>query len=212
MEYTQASLSIILSRLHGFDTAQDALEQYITPSANAAEFLWPLREQIQGAHVIDLGCGTGILGLGALILGAKRITCVDVDISSLTIMRDNYQWIHSHLHPKGNCTILHKDITHITTKGDLVITNPPFGTRTKHSDMRFLEKARQCAPIIASIHKTTTTAYIIKTMQQHCYALTMKKDVDLQLKNTRPHHTRSHHNIKVSYLYFTNFENAETNS
>ena len=34
---------------------------------------------VEGASVLDMGCGSGILGIAAALLGAKRVTAVDID-------------------------------------------------------------------------------------------------------------------------------------
>jgi ribosomal protein L11 methyltransferase len=39
--------------------------------------------------VIDYGCGSGILGLAALKLGAQHVTAVDLDPQALLATRDN---------------------------------------------------------------------------------------------------------------------------
>lgn len=41
------------------------------------------------AHVLDLGCGSGVLGLAALHLGAARLTAVDHDELALKATRQN---------------------------------------------------------------------------------------------------------------------------
>ncbi len=43
----------------------------------------------QGAKVLDLGCGSGILSIAALLLGAERATAVDIDLNSVKIAREN---------------------------------------------------------------------------------------------------------------------------
>ena len=49
-----------------------------------------LDEHIQGEEtVIDFGCGSGILGIGALKLGAKEVWAVDNDPQALLATRDN---------------------------------------------------------------------------------------------------------------------------
>jgi ribosomal protein L11 methyltransferase len=45
--------------------------------------------QVSGRRVIDYGCGSGILGLAALKLGAAHVTAVDVDPQALLATRDN---------------------------------------------------------------------------------------------------------------------------
>ena len=44
---------------------------------------------ISGRHVIDYGCGSGILGIAALKLGASHVTAVDLDPQALLATRDN---------------------------------------------------------------------------------------------------------------------------
>ena len=51
-----------------------------------------LAEHIQGTEsVIDFGCGSGILGLGALILGAAHVAGVDLDPQALDASHANAQ-------------------------------------------------------------------------------------------------------------------------
>ena len=42
-----------------------------------------------GAHVIDYGCGSGILALAAAKLGAARVECFDIDPQALIATRSN---------------------------------------------------------------------------------------------------------------------------
>jgi ribosomal protein L11 methyltransferase len=44
---------------------------------------------VSGRTVIDYGCGSGILGIAALKLGATRVTAVDIDPQALLATRDN---------------------------------------------------------------------------------------------------------------------------
>jgi ribosomal protein L11 methyltransferase len=44
---------------------------------------------VAGRRVIDYGCGSGILGLAALKLGAAHVTAVDLDPQALIASRDN---------------------------------------------------------------------------------------------------------------------------
>lgn len=49
-----------------------------------------LSEQVRGGErVLDYGCGSGILAIGALALGATLAVGVDVDPLALTVARDN---------------------------------------------------------------------------------------------------------------------------
>ena len=52
---------------------------------------WLDGQQVQGKQVIDYGCGSGILGLAALLLGAEHVIGVDTDPQALEASRDNAQ-------------------------------------------------------------------------------------------------------------------------
>ena len=44
-----------------------------------------------GLRVVDLGCGSGILSLAALGLGAKQVLAVDIDSLAVCATRNNYE-------------------------------------------------------------------------------------------------------------------------
>src|SRR5690606_6972388 len=46
-------------------------------------------QNLQGQHLSDYGCGSGILGLAALLLGAAKVQGVDNDPQALLATADN---------------------------------------------------------------------------------------------------------------------------
>jgi len=50
---------------------------------------WLATADLAGRHVIDYGCGSGILGIAALLLGADSVSGVDNDPQALTATHDN---------------------------------------------------------------------------------------------------------------------------
>jgi len=50
---------------------------------------WLEAADLAGKTVIDYGCGSGVLGIAALLLGAQRVIAVDHDPQALTATRDN---------------------------------------------------------------------------------------------------------------------------
>lgn len=50
---------------------------------------WLESQALAGKIVIDYGCGSGILGIAALLLGAERVIAVDNDPQALLATRDN---------------------------------------------------------------------------------------------------------------------------
>ena len=52
---------------------------------------WLDRHIAGGSHVIDFGCGSGVLAIAAVKLGAAEAHCFDIDAQALTATRDNAQ-------------------------------------------------------------------------------------------------------------------------
>lgn len=50
---------------------------------------WLDQQDLTGLTVIDYGCGSGILGIAALLLGAEEVIAVDNDPQALLATRDN---------------------------------------------------------------------------------------------------------------------------
>lgn len=49
------------------------------------------RHGCSGARVIDYGCGSGVLGIGAVLLGAVSVQALDIDPQAITATNDNAQ-------------------------------------------------------------------------------------------------------------------------
>lgn len=49
------------------------------------------KEVMGGELIVDFGCGSGILGIAALLLGAKQMVGIDIDPQALTATKDNAQ-------------------------------------------------------------------------------------------------------------------------
>lgn len=50
---------------------------------------WLAAQQLHGTEVLDYGCGSGILGIASLLLGAKFAEGIDIDAQALLASRDN---------------------------------------------------------------------------------------------------------------------------
>ncbi len=46
---------------------------------------------IERAKILDMGCGSGILSIGALLLGANSVTAVDIDPTAARIAKENLE-------------------------------------------------------------------------------------------------------------------------
>jgi putative methylase len=196
MTNSKSGLAIALSKLQAFPSPKPNLEQYPTDSEVAAEVLWNahMLGDIEAKTIADLGCGTGILGIGALLLGAKKVLFIDTDKDALGILARN-------LEDTGitkRASIINADIADFKKKVDVVLQNPPFGTREKHIDRVFLEKATSLTSIIYSFHKTSTRKFVESFAKDNSFSITNRWDFDFPLKQSMEHHRKRIQRIEVS--------------
>ena len=88
---------------------------------------WLGQADVKDKIVIDYGCGSGILGIAALLLGAKKVIAVDNDPQALIATIDNAQ--NNHIKPKKISTYLPEDTPNI--KADIVLANILAGPLTE---------------------------------------------------------------------------------
>ena len=84
-------LAIQLSRLAPHPCLRVELEQYATEGDLAAFWMLAIDQTdgFEDRHVVDLGSGNGILGIAALLLGARKVTFVETDKDALEILHSN---------------------------------------------------------------------------------------------------------------------------
>ncbi len=192
-------LAILLSRIQSFYKPLIKLEQYQTDSEIAAEILWfsYLNNDVSNKIIADLGCGTGILGLGALILGAKKVYFVDINKDAIKIAKQNLSFLEEILDKKFKAVFINKEITSFDKKIDTVIQNPPFGTKIKHADKKFLEKAMSISGKIYSFHKIESKNFIQKLTKEKDFEIMSIMEFYFPLKQTFDFHKSRVRKVKV---------------
>jgi len=200
----KSKLEILLSKLKVFSKPQLNLEQYPLDGKNASDILWLAYSlgDIENKTIADLGCGTGILGIGALLLGAKKVYFLDQSESAIRIARENLQFIENELNVqlKNKAMFLIGDIRDFNTKVQVVLQNPPFGTKTEHIDKVFLEKAMKLSKAAYTLHKTSTLMFIKQLINKNKLKVTHKIDFKFPLKQTMSFHKQRIKEIDVSLL------------
>lgn len=201
---SKSRLAIILSRLKVFESPKIGWEQYATDSEVAASMIWNayLIGDIEGKVIADLGCGTGILGIGALLLGAKKVFLIDADEKALETARENVTKVKSEGYGLGQVMFRCHDISNIKDSADVVLQNPPFGTKKRHADIIFLEKALEAAPVVYSFHKSENNGFFERFSTKKNAKITHVWPFKLPLKSTFSFHRRQIHRIEVSCLRF----------
>ena len=196
---SKGRLGVILSKLRVFDKAKVRVEQYPTDSEIAAQMLWEahLMGDIEGKVIVDLGCGTGILGIGALILGSKEVFFVDKDKEAVYIAKSNLEKVKSESSIAGKATFLVQDVKEFSGKADVVVQNPPFGVQRKGNDRVFLDKAMETAPVVYSFHKSESNKFIEAFSAERGYRISGCWNFDFPIKATQKFHTRRIYRFKV---------------
>ncbi|NYT07140.1 MAG: methyltransferase, partial [Methanomicrobiales archaeon] len=150
-----------LEKVAGFSSPSARLEQYQTPAPLAARLLFhaALNGDIGGRRVCDLGCGTGILSIGAALLGAREVVGVDADETVLSTARENAD------RAGVKVTFLPAKIGEPETLPsigpcDTVVMNPPFGAQNVHADRPFIDAALTTAPRIYGIFNAGSRRFV----------------------------------------------------
>ncbi len=199
---SKRQLAVLLSQLESF-VPDVSLEQYPSDSEIAADALWKcaMLGTINGKSVIDLGCGSGILGIGALLLGAKEVIFVDLDKAMIEATFRNLALLSENALEFRNYRLVEGDVSSLKLPPvDTVIMNPPFGTRQKGADIMFVEKACAVSDFVMSMHKTSTKNYVMRFFEKQGFSVSVE-DHQFPLKQTLKQHTRRIHRIEVSVFF-----------
>lgn len=191
---SKSGLAIELSKLEVFKEPKVKLEQYPTDSEVAADLLWNayLLGDIEDRNIADMGCGTGILGVGALLLGAKHVTFIDKDEGALETTRKNLD-----THGLKDHSILRSDIDDIDGRFDTVVQNPPFGIKQRNADRPFLIKAFSLADTIFSLHSAKSETFLEKISADEGFIITHRFRYKFPLKRTQRYHKKDLQRVDV---------------
>ena len=147
----KTELERFLSKIKPHPSPKADLEQYTTPEPAAAEMLYIAayaNDDIIGKSVLDLGCGTGRLALGAAFLGARFVVGVDIDKTAIKNAAESSRQLDF----EATVQWIAGDIGTVRGKFDTVLENPPFGVQKLTADRSFLEKALEIGYRVYSFH------------------------------------------------------------
>jgi putative methylase len=186
----QRKLEILLEEVEDFSDHDLELEQYQTPSLLAAEILhFAYMQGDLDDSVQDLGCGTGILAIGAKLLGARTVVGYDSDLKALEIAKINAKNLGVDI------DFVFSDIAEVTGHVKTTLMNPPFGARVKGRDRPFLSSALRTSEVIYSIHNRGSLAFIQKFIKPA--VITHSYVAKFPIKRTFDFHTKEREVIEV---------------
>eukprot|EP00835_Amoeboradix_gromovi_P002549 NODE_147_length_17537_cov_0.265627.p7 type:complete len:213 gc:universal NODE_147_length_17537_cov_0.265627:2497-1859(-) len=185
-----------VQQIEGFANPDIKLEQYMTPPDIACDII--ICANVKDKVVVDLGCGTGVLSIAAVLLEAKRVYSVDVDKNALLMLNEN---ISNLLEDASSITAVHSDVDHFSgINGDICVFNPPFGTRNPGVDKLFIKKGLELCPIVYSLHKSSTREHLVKYCASLNAKCTVLAEVRYNLENSYSFHKSKSKDIQVDLL------------
>lgn len=200
---SKSSLAVLLSKLKVFEKPKLHEEQYPTDSEFAAALIHELymKNEITDKTIADFGAGTGLLGIAALFFAPKKIYFIEKDPAAFKTLKENIAFIEENYELQSEIVLLNEDIEKFTEEVDLVIQNPPFGTKTKHADKVFLEKAFNTADTVLSIHKTSTENFVRAISKDFKFDIIYTRKFMMPIKQVHDFHKKKLERIDVS-AYF----------
>jgi len=191
-------LERLLQSVEAHPSPKAFFEQYTIPTDAAAEMLFVaayVHDDILGKAIVDLGCGTGRLALGAVFLGAAEAVGVDINRTAVKTAKANAEEVN--LEKRTHWVV--GDIEALRGNFDTVLQNPPFGVQRRGADRKFLLKALELAPNSYSLHKTGegNRAFIKRFIERHGGKVTGMYQMKLNIPRLFKFHTKRKHEVKV---------------
>ncbi len=197
---TKRELEIILQQLEELRDPKPSLEQCPTPANLAAALIHMcyMMGDLEGKRIADLGCGNGVLAIGALLYGASSAIGIDLDPEAIEVARRNAD----RLGLLERARFLVMDVKDFSEEVDTVIQNPPFGSKRRHADTTFLDVALKKAKVVYSLHSAGNSEFLRKFALERGAILTHVERWPFPLRRIFPHHRRRVVEIPVEILRF----------
>jgi putative methylase len=193
-------LEMTLQKAAGYTKPRPSLEQYMTPAPLAARMLYHafMKGDIEGKTVCDLGSGTGVLAIGAALLGAGFVKGVEKDPNAVAVAAGNAALLGAEVE------FIVADIKDATLPDkigscDTVIMNPPFGAQKIHADRPFIDLAIRTAPVVYSIFNAGSTPFV-KAYTRGRAEVAEQVGSAFTIKRTFAFHTRDMQEFGVEIL------------
>jgi len=187
-----------ISKIEPHPMPKAYLEQYTISSRVAAEILFIatyVYNDIIDKTVVDLGCGTGRLAIGAALLGAKETFGVDVDKMAVDLARKNAE----KMDVKQKTHWIIADVGVMQGTFDTVLQNPPFGVQRRGADRKFIKKSLELGRRIYSLHKggENNREFIKRFIEKHGGKVTGIFPMKMDIPRLFEFHTKRKRSVQV---------------
>jgi len=195
-----------LQEVDEFEEPKILLEQYPTRPHIAACMIHTMAstfDDVEDRSILDLGCGSGVLTIGCVMLGAATVLGLDLDPDALDTCQQNLEAFDIDNVDLVNGNVTDADLI-LRQKFDVVVMNPPFGTKhNKGLDLLFLEKGIKLATrAVYSLHKTSTREHVLKKGEAWGTKPQVVAELRYDLPATYKHHKKASVDIEVDFIRF----------
>jgi len=189
-------LEIKLQRMRDFNEPDASLEQYMTPAVIASDVLFIAYAEgdIHKMDVLDPGCGTGMLSIGAWMLGAENVYGFDVSEKAISVAKENASSYGADVN-FGVC-----DVADIKERCDTAVMNPPFGCQNRRADRPFLDRAMELCGSVYSLHMGATAGFLNDYVSSAGREICFQKTYRFNIPHTFSFHSKAEHEIDIVML------------
>ena len=193
-------LAMLLSDLEPHPCESVEMEQYTTDGDLAARWLTDISsfgDLAEGCMVADLGAGNGILGLGALAMGAGRTILLEADQAACDVAKSNAESMGFADSVEVIRATLGSDPVDLGS-ADVVISNPPWGRQTPRADRPFLEAILSTGIPAHLLHSAEAT-HIQPLFEDAGWSVERYGEADFALPAAYSHHSRQRGRTRVAF-------------
>ncbi|MDP6662218.1 MAG: methyltransferase [Candidatus Thalassarchaeaceae archaeon] len=194
------TLAMQLSKMTPHPCTNVDLEQYSTDGDLAARWLADIasfNDIFDGCSVVDLGSGNGVLGIGALLMGASSAILVEADEEACEVCAGNA----TDLGVEGRVEIVRAEVGVEgldISSADLVITNPPWGRQIERADRPFLE-AILSVGVTAHLMHNAEALHIQSIFEAAGWGVERYGEADFALPAAYEHHARERGRTRAAF-------------
>jgi len=193
-------LAMLLSGLEPHPSNSVELEQYTTDGDLAVRWLADIAafaDISEGCTVADLGTGNGVLGLGALAMGAGRAILVETDQAACDVAKSNAESMGFADSVEVIQATLGSDPVDLSS-ADVVISNPPWGRQTPRADRPFLEAMIAATAPTHLLHSAEAT-HIQPLFEDAGWSAQRYGEADFALPAAYSHHSRQRGRTRAAF-------------
>ena len=191
---------MILSGLEQLQSESAELEQYATNGDLAARWLADIAvfgDLTEGCTVVDLGAGNGVLGLGALVMGAGRAILVEADQAACDSAKSNAKSMGFTDSVELIQATVGSNLIDLSS-ADVVISNPPWGKQTLRADRPFLETILSSGVPSHLMHSAEAT-HIRPLFEGAGWSAERYGEADFALPAAYSHHSRKRGKTRAAF-------------